>query len=142
MPQKAAPFHQRAFDIAVPERFVGESVTRRPIRDELADHLRSARAILHRHAHFQVAGVIGASINLLAENAEPSAEGRVFAGETRAGANIGQIKNEIVDRIAFVLEAGGNREPLARMKERKKQAAARRCSILKYETELAPGVGG
>ena len=117
MPQKTAPFHQHPLDVAVPKRFVGEPVTSRRIGNQLANHLRRAGTVLHRDAHFQIAGMIGPTVNLLTENAEPSAERCIFTGKARAGPNVGQIENEIVDRIAFVLEAGGDRETFAGVKE-------------------------
>ena len=93
MAKYAAPLHQRAFDIAVTQQFVGELVLGARISHQRAHHFRCAGAVLHRHAHGEVTWIIGAAVNPLTQNAEPPAHQRVFAGEARTGANIGQIEN-------------------------------------------------
>ena len=113
MAEQAAPFHERPLNVAVAKRFVGESVTRGGIRDELANHFRCARTVLDRDAHLQITGVIRAPVGLLAKNSEPAAERRVFAGKARARPDVGQVEDKIVDRIRFVLEPRGDRESFA-----------------------------
>ena len=66
VPEEAAPFHERALDIAGAERFVRHSVTAGRVRDQLADDFRSAGAVMDGHSHFQIARMIGATVNPLA----------------------------------------------------------------------------
>ena len=86
--------------------------------------------------------MIGALINALTKNPEPAAERRIFAGKSRAGANIGEIENEIVDRVAFVFERGGDGETFARLEKRKRSSASRRRTVRFDQTETAPGISG
>ena len=94
------------------------------------------------HTHFNVTGMIGAPVNPLAENSQPSTERRVFACKARTGPDICQIENEIVDRISLILQRSRDGETLAGLEEGEQGAAPSRCSIFRDETELAPRVGG
>ena len=78
--------------------------------------------------------MIGARVSLLAKNAEPSTERCVLAGKTRTGPDVGQIENEIVDGILFVLKTGGNRKAFASLEEREEKTAPRRRSIFGDKT--------
>ena len=100
----AAPLHQRAFDIAVTQQFAGELVLAARISHQRAHHFRCTGAVMHRHTHTQITRIIGPAVNPLTQNAEAPAQRSIFAGEARAGANIGQIENQFVDRIGFVFE--------------------------------------
>ena len=82
-----------------------------------------------RHSHFEIAGMIGAPVNPLAKNPQPPAHRRIFTGKTRTAADVREIENEIVDRITFILERGGNRETFAAMEKGKDNSAARRRSV-------------
>jgi len=85
--------------------------------------------------------MIRASRKLLGKNPEPATERRISSpAKTADRADVCQIENEIVDRIAFVFEASGDREAFARVKERK-QKAPRRVGVPSFSTrpKLAPG---
>ncbi len=86
--------------------------------------------------------MIGAFVDRLAKSPEPSAKRRIFAGKARTGTDVGQIKNQIVDRIRFVFERGGDGESFAGLEETENNAAPRRRSIRFDQTESPPGVGG
>ena len=93
------------------------------------------------HSHFQVAGMIGATVNPLAKNTEPATERRVFAGKAGTRADVRQIENELVDRISFVFERSGDGQTFAGLEEGEKSAAPSRRSIFSDETKLSPRVG-
>src|SRR3954464_706974 len=97
MAKEAAPFHHGALDVAVAKRFICEPITSSRIHDELANHFRRARSVLHGHAHLEIAGMIGAAVGLLAKNPKPATHRRVFAGKTRTRADIAEIKDKVVD---------------------------------------------
>src|SRR4051812_26418608 len=120
--KETAPFHHGPLDVAVAKRFIGEPITSSRIHDELANYFRRARSVLDRHAHFEIAGMIGAAVGLLAKNPKPATHGRVFAGKTRTRADIAEIEDKIVDRISFILESRGDGEPFAGMEKRKEHA--------------------
>ena len=84
--------------------------------------------------------MICAPVDLLAKNPEPAAERRVFTGEARAGADVGEVEDEIVDRIRFVLQTSCDRQSFTRVEKRKEQAAPRGSPIFRNQAELAPGV--
>ena len=111
--QETAPFHQRAFDVSGTKRVVGQFVTRARIRHDFANDFGRAGAVLHRHAHLQITGMIGTAVNALAKDAQMPAQRSILAGKARTGTNVGEIKNEIVDRISFVFERGGDGETFA-----------------------------
>ena len=94
------------------------------------------------HSHFQVAGMIGSTVNPLAKNTEPAAERRILAGETRTRPDVREIENEIVDRISFLFERRRDRETFACLEKRENNAAARGCSVWRHQTKLSPSVGG
>ena len=73
VPEKAAPFHQSTFDIAVTQRIRGDLVATRGMRDDLANDFRRAGAVMYRDAHLEVSRMIGPFIHALAERPEPSA---------------------------------------------------------------------
>ena len=73
VPEEAAPFHQRTFNIAVAQPIRGKLVATRRMRDDLANDFRRAGAVMHRDAHLQVSRMIGPFIEALAERPEPSA---------------------------------------------------------------------
>src|SRR5450755_3935905 len=141
MPEKAAPFHEPALDIAGAERFVRHSVTSRWTGDQFADDFRRTGAVMSGHSHFQVARMIGATINPLAENTEPASERRIFSGKTRTRPYVRQIEHELVDRISFIFERSSDGQAFAGLEEGKKSAAPSRRSIFNDKTKLSPRVG-
>ena len=86
--------------------------------------------------------MIRAAVNPLAKNPEPATERRLFPGKTRAGADVRQIENEIVDWIGFVFERGGDGQTFAGLEKGENNAAPRRRSIFGDQTKLPPGIGG
>ena len=96
---------------------------------------------MDRHSHFQIAGMIGASVKPLAENTEPSTERRIFAGKAGPRADVRQIENELVDRICFVFKRSSDGQTFASLEKREKGAALSRRSILRDETKLSPRIG-
>ena len=94
------------------------------------------------HSHLEVTGMIGATVNPLAKNSEPATERRFFAGETRAGPDVRQVENEIVDRVGFVFERGRDGETFAGLEKGENDAAPGRCSVFRDQAKLAPRVGG
>ena len=69
----ATPLHQRAFDIAVTQQFVGELVLAARISHQRAHHFRCTGTVLHWHAHGEVTWIICAAVNSLTQNTEPPA---------------------------------------------------------------------
>ena len=86
--------------------------------------------------------MIGALINRLAKGAQSSGQPRIFARETRTGADVGEIENQIAHRITFILQRGGDGESFAGLEKTKNHTAPRRFSIVLNQIELSPGVGG
>src|SRR2546423_1605034 len=84
--------------------------------------------------------MIGAPIDLLAKNTEAAAERCVFAGKARAGPDVGQIKNEIIHWIRFVLETGRKGEAFAGVEKGEENAATCRRAVDFHETQLAPRI--
>ena len=93
------------------------------------------------HSHFQVAGVIGATVNPLAKNTEPATERRILSGKAGSRADIRQIEDQVVNRISFIFKRSSDRQAFAGLEKREESAASRRRSIFSYETKLSPGVG-
>src|SRR4051812_14870577 len=98
MTKYTAPLHQRSFDIAVTQQFVGELVLRPRISHQRAHHFRCTGAVMHRYAHGEVTRIISPPVSPLTQNAESPTHRGVLAREARTGANIGEIENQFVDR--------------------------------------------
>src|SRR6266852_5261032 len=67
--QQTAPFHERPLDIAVTKRVVRELVTRCGSRDQLAHDFGRARAVVDRHSHLEIAGMVRSFVNTLRQDA-------------------------------------------------------------------------
>ncbi len=127
VPEEAAPFHEGALNIAVPERFVRHPITSRRGVDQFANDFRCARPVVDGHAHFQITGMIGPAINSLAKNSEPAPERRVLPGKAGARPDVGQIENEIADGIRFVFERGSDGQTFTGLEEGENGAAPGRA---------------
>ncbi len=110
--------------------------------DDLANDLAGAGAVIDGDAHVEVAGVIRALVNLLAEGAESAAEGGLVLREAMAGAEVCEIEEDIWDGIGSVLNGGGDGEALAIIKEGKEDAAGGGGAIRGDQAEATPCEGG
>ena len=73
VPDETAPFHQGPLDIAMPQRIGSDFVTAVGTCDDFANDFRRARAVMNRHSHFEIAGMIGTLVDALAKRTEPPA---------------------------------------------------------------------
>lgn len=140
MAEEAAPFELGALDIAEAEFVVG-------LLDDLAmgtgaeEDLGGAFAVGFGEAAVEVAGE--------GEHAEGDAAGGGEAsgaligfGEAVAGADIGEVGEEVVEVVALVFEGGGDGEAFPVVKEAKEAAAAGGLCVLIDEAEGEPPIGG
>ena len=109
--------------------------------DDFAHKFRSARSVMHRDTHLEVTGIIGALIETLAECAQPAGKRGVFAREAGTGAKIGEVKNEIVNRVGLILERGRDCEPFAALEETEDDPAAGGVSVRLDQSKTSPGEG-
>ena len=137
--QETAPFHERALNIAMTQQIRGDSVTSAWILDQLANHFCRARAVMDRHAHFQITRMIRAFVDRLAKGAESPRQAGILARKTRTGTDVGQIKNQIVDRIRFVLESRRDGEPFAGLEKAEDNSAPGGCPVRLDQPESPPG---
>ena len=78
--------------------------------DDFPDHLGGARAVIHGHAHLQVAGMIRPLVNLLAERPETAAIWRLIPGEPMTRAQIREVEEQVCYFVTCVLQCGSDRE--------------------------------
>src|SRR5262249_42019163 len=135
---QTAPLPYCALDIPCSKHVVSHAIAAARILNQRTDHSGGTGTVMDRHAHSQVAGMIGSLIYCLTERAESSAEWRIFTGKARAGAQIGEIKNQVIKGIGFVLQARGNRQSFAGLEKPKDNPTAGRSVLRLNQAQPAP----
>jgi hypothetical protein len=108
--KQASPFRDRALNVTVPEQLVHELVTRRLIFNDFSNYFRRTGSVCRRDTHFQIAGKIGSSISLLANETKAAAELRFVHRESVAGPQIAQVKYEIFHRVIRMFQRRRDRK--------------------------------
>ena len=61
--------------------------------------------------------------------------------ESRTASQVGQVGDDVLDRISRILQSGGDHEALASLKTAEEPAAWSRCAAVIHQTEFSPSVG-
>ncbi len=112
LPEQAAPLGEQAVDVAAAGKFLGidHLASRFVGGDDGGDDLAGAEAVAGREPFVQVTLDGGAAVGAFAEGGEAAEAAGVGAGEAVGGEEIGAIEEERVERVAAVLEGGGEGE--------------------------------
>ena len=106
------------------------------------DDLLGAGAVFGRHAVFEVAGDGLQAIPLVADDPQPAAPAvDVLAGEAEPGVQVGEVVDQFVERIGFVLERGGDGQAVALAEEADDPAAQRGHAGGIHQAEPPPEQG-
>src|SRR5690606_2217739 len=106
--QGAAPFDDHAVDVARAKQVRDPLVFgHRIVMDRRNDEFRP-RTVLGWHAVFEIPGSGLESVVRLAYHGEAPRPAILFTAEAEAGIEVGQVVNEFVQRIGFILQRGGN----------------------------------
>jgi hypothetical protein len=97
---------------------------------------------MHRHAHLEVTGVIRAFIRRLTKRPKPTGEVGILPGKTRTRANVGKIKDQVLDWVTFVFERGRDSQTFTALEKAKDHAAAPRRPVRLDQPEPTPGIRG
>jgi hypothetical protein len=83
--------------------------------------------------------MIRAFVDRLATGAESSRQARILARETGTGTDVGQIKNQIVDWIRFILESRSDGKSFAGLEKAEDNSAPSGSAIRLDQPQSPPG---
>lgn len=116
--QQAAPLEDCAFDIPGAYGLGQKPVGTGSMFHDASNHLRGPGAVVTRDAKPEVSFEIGISECFLAAQGKAAQFPAVLRTEPRAAPEVSNIEEEVIDRISWIFDCGGDGESLTVLEER------------------------